>query len=459
VVDASRRRYWIWVARPEDYLDEDGRDHPELSPDRESAEHNWWTCHRETQAGDLVLLYRSQVKKDLGYLIRATSAAYPIGDEELAADQGWDVGCDYQVMEKFQRPLRLADMRNDPELTDWGPLRVNFVRRVHEVSPAIWNHLLTRLDPRCEAGFLAPGTTPSPLGESGRDSLPPGRKSADERPISRTTNRAGRDAKATRTLSSDDDPVSRWDFFISYTKADLNWAEWIAWQLEDSGYQVLFQAWDFVPGSHWTVRMGQGIREAEHTLAILSNEYMSSVYGDAEWRAAYGSDPRGFARKLIPVRVEDCPRPDLLGAVVSFDLFDLSLTAARDRLINQIQTALMGRAKPTAEPPFPGRLGPIQHQSEFVEDVRATDPISPYHAGKYRALWAWLRAQEGDRLPATFADVEKVLGMRLPPSSRKHPAHWSGYDGSAVARAIRDAGWAAKDVDIRGERLTFVRRW
>src|SRR5262249_8408630 len=35
-----------------------------------------------------------------------------------------------------------------------------------------------------------------------------------------------------------------WDFFVSYAQADRGWAEWIAWQLEQDGYQVLIQAWD-----------------------------------------------------------------------------------------------------------------------------------------------------------------------------------------------------------------------
>ena len=38
-------------------------------------------------------------------------------------------------------------------------------------------------------------------------------------------------------------------FFISYTGADRVWAEWIAWQVEEAGYQVKIQAWDFSPGS------------------------------------------------------------------------------------------------------------------------------------------------------------------------------------------------------------------
>ena len=34
------------------------------------------------------------------------------------------------------------------------------------------------------------------------------------------------------------------DFFISYNKADQQWAEWIAWQLEAAGYKTIIQAWD-----------------------------------------------------------------------------------------------------------------------------------------------------------------------------------------------------------------------
>jgi hypothetical protein len=31
------------------------------------------------------------------------------------------------------------------------------------------------------------------------------------------------------------------DFFVSYTSADRAWAEWIARQLEQAGYQVIVQ--------------------------------------------------------------------------------------------------------------------------------------------------------------------------------------------------------------------------
>lgn len=145
-----------------------------------------------------------------------------------------------------------------------------------------------------------------------------------------------------------------WDFFISYTATDRVWAEWISWQLEEAGYSVLVQAWDFVPGAHWITRMADGVQNAQRIVAIISNAYLYSVYGRKEWEAAFRRDPDGFARRLIPIRVEDCPRPDLLQGIVSFDIFDLSSTDAKNWLLGHIEAALKGRAKPPREPLFPG---------------------------------------------------------------------------------------------------------
>jgi predicted RNA-binding protein with PUA-like domain len=143
----TSRRYWVWVSGPSYYLDDNGEERRDLDPAHGYEPGGWWTCNRKTEEGDLVLVYRSQLKKDLGYLIETRSAAYSILDEDLAAEKGWDYGCDYEVIEKFKRPLTLGEMRSDPALQDWGPLRANFRRRVYEIQPDIWNHLLDRLVP------------------------------------------------------------------------------------------------------------------------------------------------------------------------------------------------------------------------------------------------------------------------------------------------------------------------
>ncbi|WP_216699421.1 DUF7662 domain-containing protein [Actinotalea ferrariae] len=106
----------------------------------------------------------------------------------------------------------------------------------------------------------------------------------------------------------------------------------------------------------------------------------------------------------------------------------------------------------------------LQHASSFLwwaKDQTPDTPAAPTgvtnHTGKYRALWQWLRDQPRDEVRATFATIENVLGMPLPPSSREHDRHWRGYEGSAVARAIHDAGWHATDVNLTAEHVTFLR--
>ena len=52
------------------------------------------------------------------------------------------------------------------------------------------------------------------------------------------------------------------DYFISYTEADRECAEWIAWQLEDMGHNTVLQAWDFKPGENFVVKMQEATTQA-----------------------------------------------------------------------------------------------------------------------------------------------------------------------------------------------------
>ena len=90
-----------------------------------------------------------------------------------------------------------------------------------------------------------------------------------------------------------------------------------------TGYRVLVQAWDFVPGSNWIqAHAGRRARDAARTIAVLSDAYLKSVYGGAEWQAAWASrSGRHRPAGCCTVRVTDCDRPGLLAGVVGVDLF------------------------------------------------------------------------------------------------------------------------------------------
>lgn len=129
------RRYWLWVTTPEYYLDEDGNDQECLDPESNVDSDGWWTCNKATKEGDLVILYRAKLKKDLAYLIQTESDAYSIADDN---DEGWDYGCDYRVLYKFKNPIHIKELRKDPYFDDWPPLRAAFRRSNFKISDEYW---------------------------------------------------------------------------------------------------------------------------------------------------------------------------------------------------------------------------------------------------------------------------------------------------------------------------------
>ena len=71
-------------------------------------------------------------------------------------------------------------------------------------------------------------------------------------------------------------------FFISYTGVDRAWAEWIAWQLQEAGYTIVLQAWDFRPSTNFVQAMHEAASEAERTIAVLSPDWKQSDWTERE---------------------------------------------------------------------------------------------------------------------------------------------------------------------------------
>jgi tetratricopeptide (TPR) repeat protein len=142
------------------------------------------------------------------------------------------------------------------------------------------------------------------------------------------------------------------DFFISYTGQDKLWAEWVAWILEESGYSVVIQAWDFRVGGNFVLDMQRATIEAKQTIAIFSSTYLDKSFPKAEWAAAFAQDPTSEIRKLIPIRVDTCTPRGLLGQINYVDIFDCDEAEAQERLLAAVKD---GRLKPTHRPRFPGK--------------------------------------------------------------------------------------------------------
>ena len=141
------------------------------------------------------------------------------------------------------------------------------------------------------------------------------------------------------------------DLFISYTHADTAWAEWIGYALEEEGFSVVIQAWDFRPGKNFVLEMQEAASKAKRTLMVLSPDYLQSQFASPEWAAAFGQDSQGRDMKLVPVMVRTCQPTGLLTSIVQIRIAGMDEAAARRALIAGIDQK---RAKPETPPAFPG---------------------------------------------------------------------------------------------------------
>jgi TIR domain-containing protein/tetratricopeptide repeat protein/NB-ARC domain-containing protein len=137
------------------------------------------------------------------------------------------------------------------------------------------------------------------------------------------------------------------DFFSRHAGRDTAWAEWLAWQLQQAGYGVELDVWDWAPGEDFVARMQAALESADRVLAVCTEAYFASVYGGAELRAAFVRQAKDVGR-IVPVLVEPVTLPPLYAPLIRLDLTGLDEAAAAARL-----RARLAAGRPIVPPPFP----------------------------------------------------------------------------------------------------------
>src|SRR3954462_7963778 len=121
------------------------------------------------------------------------------------------------------------------------------------------------------------------------------------------------------------------DFFISHAGRDTGWAEWLAWQLQEAGYTVELDVWDWAPGEDFVARMSAALERADRLLAVCTEAYFASVFGGAELRGAFAGSATAEGR-TVRVWVDPVSLPPLYAPLIPLDLTGLDEPAAAARL-------------------------------------------------------------------------------------------------------------------------------
>jgi hypothetical protein len=124
-----------------------------------------------------------------------------------------------------------------------------------------------------------------------------------------------------------------WDFFISYSKADVFDAREIAGVLEAAGYSTFAQFKDIAPGNNFVREMQRGLESSRSLVAVVSPAYEASDHCQAEWAFAYNGDPSGVRRKIIPLLVRATKINALASQVVYKDLIGLTGEVRRQAIL------------------------------------------------------------------------------------------------------------------------------
>lgn len=77
---------------------------------------------------------------------------------------------------------------------------------------------------------------------------------------------------------------------------------------------------------------------------------------------------------------------------------------------------------------------------------------------KYEPLPQFLGSVAGGSHRMSFAEIERILGFKLPKSAYQHEAWWSNNaTGHSHARTWMKFGWRTESVDLAGRKVTFQR--
>ncbi|MFJ3671971.1 FxSxx-COOH system tetratricopeptide repeat protein [Streptomyces sp. NPDC090106] len=137
--------------------------------------------------------------------------------------------------------------------------------------------------------------------------------------------------------------------FISHAGPDKEWAEWVAWHLQEAGFEVVLDRWHWRAGDDFVQKMSESLDKASAVVAVFSPHYFApGRFTEEEWSAALAR--RG---RLVPLVVEPLTTgllPAILAPRLRKDLHGLSESDALTALLE----AVRGPSLPTRPPAFPG---------------------------------------------------------------------------------------------------------
>ena len=136
------------------------------------------------------------------------------------------------------------------------------------------------------------------------------------------------------------------EILISYHRADLSWARWAAWQLEEVGYSVVLRVMDVQSSFEFFEKIQKFSQSEEFLLFMLSPDYLDMLTDPSNRDTGLKREIFLIRKRSLFVQVRDCSRQ--LGLIIpgTIDLIDFvqqDEAMACDLLLAAVQRARQQR--------------------------------------------------------------------------------------------------------------------
>lgn len=110
-----------------------------------------------------------------------------------------------------------------------------------------------------------------------------------------------------------------YDVFLSYSSKDKSIIHTLAERLKNDGMRVWLDKWSIKPGDSIPLKIQEGLEKSRTLLICMSSAYFESEWGKLEHLSLLFRDPTNKNRRLIPLLIVDCTRPDIIAHFAYID--------------------------------------------------------------------------------------------------------------------------------------------
>jgi len=210
------------------------------------------------------------------------------------------------------------------------------------------------------------------------------------------------------------DLESEYDLFVSYSRADNEFARRLVDRIESETYngrrlRCFFAEWDILPGENIVLKLERGLRGSRYVAIVMSPDWERSDWATLERVIPVYQDPAGYKARLIPILRKSCIIPPSIMILKWLNFSnDANFEREARRLVARITNATLAR-KEIASQPLKSRSRPAIDSSspDFQDEILASNLFPtlslPFYIYSGRATVS-RRNEVWDRL-GEFADV------------------------------------------------------